>query len=277
MDEDDAVDPATWYADGDGDSFGDAKSTMEACSQPSGYVADATDCDDGNSAVNPAADDYCNGVDDDCDDDVDEDSAVDATTWYPDVDADSYGDSRYGTPSCAALSGYVTDATDCDDLEASVHPGADEYCDGVDNDCEGDIDEDDAVDSTTWCIDSDSDGYGDASTCEVDCYEISGYVADATDCYDSNASAYPGQTSYFSIERGDGSYDYDCDGTETYEFPDCWDGDCSACPNGDFEGGWRYSDVLCTIPPDCGEEECWIETCNDAYYLCPATQVQTCR
>ncbi len=52
------------------------------------------------------------------------------------------------------------------------------------------------------------------------------------DCYDGNANAKPGQTSYFTVNRGDGSYDYDCDsGTETKQYPTA-DYTCTGCTNG---------------------------------------------
>ena len=60
----DAADALTFYRDGDGDSYGDASSTTAACSAPSGYVADATDCDDGNATTYPGADETCDGEDD---------------------------------------------------------------------------------------------------------------------------------------------------------------------------------------------------------------------
>ncbi|MFT4976192.1 MAG: hypothetical protein ACI8S6_002088, partial [Myxococcota bacterium] len=61
------TDALTWYSDDDGDSYGDPDDTTEACSQPSGYVSDDTDCDDTAEEVNPAADEICDGVDADCD------------------------------------------------------------------------------------------------------------------------------------------------------------------------------------------------------------------
>ncbi|MFN0275107.1 MAG: MopE-related protein, partial [Chitinophagales bacterium] len=65
----------TYYADADGDTYGDASSTTSTCtgSAPSGYVSDNTDCNDANAAVNPGATEVCNGIDDDCDGNTDED------------------------------------------------------------------------------------------------------------------------------------------------------------------------------------------------------------
>ncbi|MBI1225950.1 MAG: HYR domain-containing protein, partial [Bacteroidetes bacterium] len=57
----------TWYADADGDSYGDPLVSQVSCSQPTGYVADDTDCDDADFNVNPSATEVCNGVDDNCD------------------------------------------------------------------------------------------------------------------------------------------------------------------------------------------------------------------
>ena len=61
----------TWYADTDGDGFGDLGNTLTACSQPLGYVLDTSDCDDANAAINPSRVEVCNGLDDDCSGDVD--------------------------------------------------------------------------------------------------------------------------------------------------------------------------------------------------------------
>ena len=59
--------------------------------------------------------------------------------------------------------GY-TDDVDCDDNNASVNPSATEYCDGIDNNCDGTIDEDSAADASIFYADSDSDGYGDPAS-----------------------------------------------------------------------------------------------------------------
>jgi hypothetical protein len=133
-----------------------------------------------------------------------------------------YGTSNYGTPGAANSSctsstdldgdGYDDTAfggTDCDDSDAAINPGAVEVCDSVDNDCDGSVDGPLATDATTWYFDSDSDGFGDAGTSRGSCSAPSGYVADDTDCDDTDASVYPGATEIC----GDG-IDQDCSGAD---------------------------------------------------------------
>jgi hypothetical protein len=99
------------------------------------------DCDDGDPAVYPGADEWCNGIDDDCDGETDEYDAVDTTAWYPDEDGDGHGQSSGGLWACEAPSGYGAGSDDCDDEDATTYPGAEEICgDGVENDCDGNAD-----------------------------------------------------------------------------------------------------------------------------------------
>ena len=205
--DEDAVDAGTWYPDADGDGYGDGSNDgITNCEHPSGYIEDYSDCDDTDADVYPGADEYCNGVDDDCDGTVDDDPIADAT-WYFDSDGDGYGDAATTTTGCEAPTGYVDDDTDCDDGDASVHPGADEWCDDVDSDCDGTVDDDDALDASSWYLDSDSDGYGDASTSTTACTQPTGHVSDDTDCDDSDDSINPG-----ADELCDG-LDNNCSGT----------------------------------------------------------------
>ena len=214
VDESDAADAATWYADRDSDGYGDAGNTTPACTQPSGYLADATDCDDAARLVNPGADEICNSIDDDCDgaiDDADSDRLESsATAWYADDDADSYGDLSDVTFACVQPGGTVTDATDCDDTDHDVHPGATEVCNGYDDDCDGRVDDDDpGLDTSTgstFYTDADADGYGDATATTMACLAPSGSVSDATDCDDTTASISPAATEVCN------GVDDDCDG-----------------------------------------------------------------
>ena len=164
-DADAAVDDAgldLWYADTDGDGFGDPAVSIYSCSQPAGFVADDTDSDDANPLVHPAALEMCDGFDNDCDGDVDEDDAVDAGTWYADSDGDTYGDPAASTLACAHPQDHVADDTDCDDTDASVNPSAVEICDdGIDNDCDGLVDLDDEDDCEDVADDDDDDSAGD--------------------------------------------------------------------------------------------------------------------
>ena len=199
----------TWFADSDSDGYGDAADSMlelPECGAPSGYVDSNSDCDDTDATINPGADEYCDGIDSDCSGVADDSYALDATTWYADTDADGYGDATTAVNSCDAGSGHVIDATDCDDTDASINPGADEYCNGIDDDCDGTTDVG-ALDATTWYADTDSDGYGDPSTAVDSCDAGSGHVTDATDCDDTDPSVNPGAS-----EDSCNDIDDDCDG-----------------------------------------------------------------
>ncbi len=202
--DDEIVDLPTWYADGDQDGFGDPDVASMGCEAPSGFVADGTDCDDDDAGISPDSPEYCDdGLDNDCDQSVDEADAIDATTWHLDSDRDGAGDPGVMVRACVAPTGYVADASDCDDTSDAVVPGANEVCDTVDNDCDGEIDEDGATGSTVWYRDADGDGYGDALQTRLACRAPVGYVADGTDCNDADLTINPATIWYFDAD-GDG-------------------------------------------------------------------------
>ncbi len=250
VDEDSAIDATTWYADSDGDGYGDPGVPTQACSQPSDFVADATDCDDGDAAVNPAADELCNGMDDDCDGSVDEDSAIDATTWYADSDGDGYGDPGVPTQACSQPSDFVADATDCDDGDAAVNPAADELCNGMDDDCDGSVDEDSAIDATTWYADDDLDGYGDPGDATTNCGEPSGYTDDASDCDDSDGTVNP------SAAESCNGVDDDCDGSVDEGADDA----VAWYPDADLDG---YGDPAGSPVESCSEPSGYTDDATD--------------
>ena len=198
----------TYYRDTDGDRYGLADTTTEACDLPTGYAAAPGDCDDTSADISPAAAEVCNTLDDDCDGTIDEDDATDAATWYADADADGYGDAAKTTRACTQPAGYVASDDDCDDTDAEVSPAGTEVCGGGDEDCDGLTDDDDPSlsDAVTWYIDYDGDGYGASSFTTAACSAPSGYVATATDCDDTRAGVYPGAAEICNL------LDDDCDG-----------------------------------------------------------------
>ena len=83
---------------------------------------------------------------------------------------------------------------DCNDNDASINPDADEICDGIDNDCDGDIDDDDVsvVTDTPWYLDADGDGFGSAVIVAA-CEPPPGAVSNRDDCDDTDSAVFPGQ------------------------------------------------------------------------------------
>ena len=173
-----------WYEDGDGDGDGVPTSTTRACEQPDGYAATDTDCDDADAGRSSLAVERCDSadVDEDCDglaDEADPD-VTGSGTWYADLDFDGYGDATAAVTATCPPSDVVADASDCDDTDAAVHPGATESCDAAsDLNCDGEV------------------GTGD--------HDGDGSVA-CEDCDDTRADVHPGAT------EAAAGIDDDCDG-----------------------------------------------------------------
>ena len=114
------------------------------------------------------------------------------TTYFADADGDGYGDPEIVIRDCTQPENYVTDNTDCNDSYNTIYPGATELCDGLDNDCDGQID--DNVVYNSYYLDNDGDGYGDPNNIVSGCTAPSGYVSNNTDCNDNDINIYIGAT-----------------------------------------------------------------------------------
>ena len=195
-----------YFADTDGDGYGDPGALRRACSAPPRHVDNYEDCDDTDAAVNPDATEVCDGVDNDCNKWVDgSDPGLDGgDTYYIDHDGDGYGSSGFVRTACSAPSGFADNNDDCNDLDADANPDGVEVCDGADNDCDGTTD---VGLKLTFYADTDGDGAGDASTSVTDCDAPTGYTGNAVDCDDTDPSGSP-----WAHEICDG-IDNDCDGS----------------------------------------------------------------
>jgi hypothetical protein len=280
--DEEAVDALYWYADFDGDLYGNAQSgTVLQCDPPSGYVATPTDCDDTDATINPDGIEICDAkviegvahTDENCDGVADDDdpTVTATTTFYEDRDDDGHGDPATSVEACLQPEGYAALGDDCDDTQTAVHPGSAELCgDGLDNDCDSVIDEpgDDAP--TSWWADSDGDGYGDDGDPfgSLSCDDPGGQASNDDDCDDGDVAVHPGasETWYDDVDSdcaGDDDFDQDADGVEA----ETWGADCDdtnatifpgapeTCANGgddDCDGvsdeckalGWIYGDDL---------------------------------
>lgn len=148
-----------------------------------GYYA-YEDCDDSDATNYPGATEICDGLDNNCDGQIDENIL---TLFYLDNDGDGFGNFNESVEACQAPEDYVPNGNDCDDDDEVSYPSASERCDGVDNDCDGEIDEDVLLE---WFLDEDGDGFGSDYMIEA-CNPTGDYVEITGDCDDDNPDAYP--------------------------------------------------------------------------------------
>ena len=236
----------TYYADNDGDGYGDPNSSIQACTLIAGFTLNNTDCDDADANVNegvaeipnngiddncdgisevqiidadgdgflsdvdcddasanvyPGAQEICDDIDNNCDGQIDEGLSL---TYYPDNDGDGFGNPQESLESCSTIPGYSLNSTDCDDSDSSINPDSNEICDGLDNNCNGDVDEDLVFES--YYIDADLDGFGSGAEI-IDCIQPFEAATIGGDCDDQDPNIYPGAT-----EIPNNDIDENCDG-----------------------------------------------------------------
>ena len=196
---------------------------------------DEVDCGIVNPTIYPGAPEVCNGTDDDCDGQSDEENAEGCAPYYIDIDEDGWGDEDQPT---LCLCGPQADSAykaaqpgDCNDIDASVYPGADEICNGSDDDCDGETDEDGEADTDddgiADCVDLDDDGDG---------------WPDIEDCAPLNPARYPGAPEVCN------GLDDDCDGViDPLNSEGCW----TYWLDGDGDGfGSSLLEPHCSCGPD---------------------------
>ncbi len=172
-----------WQTMPDGDGDGHTKLTLGG-----------DDCNDMDSTVYPGAPELCDRKDNDCDGLVDEGCML----LYRDHDSDGYGvttDFIWGSQPAGEYS--ATQPGDCNDAISGIKPGATELCDGVDNNCDTQIDDGAACPAGQSCI---------GGTCVQTDMDMDGFSPDDGDCDDNDSDTYPG-----APEKCD-ALDNNCDG-----------------------------------------------------------------
>ncbi|MCA9496752.1 MAG: hypothetical protein KC589_07420, partial [Nanoarchaeota archaeon] len=207
---------------------------------PAGYVANSTDCNDNNAAINPGATDIPNNsIDEDC-------NGSDASTVV-----DNDGDGSDNT-------------VDCNDNNNTIYPGATELCDNLDNDCDGQIDEGTSCSQINYYCDKDNDGFIgkiiDGTCNQYNCVPNNCNQNTGNDCNDNNININPNK-----IESCDNdSLDNDCDGQidecscnngikDSDETDIDCGGTCGSCPIG----------KTCSSATDCLSGLCLSGTCSE--------------
>ena len=141
-------------------------------------------------APQPATEVCGDNVDNDCNGLTDEPGAAGCKDWYPDNDKDGYGT---GLPTCTCNDlgqGYSNMGGDCNDLSTSIHPGAVEICNNIDDNCNGVTDESGSKGCTVFFHDLDGDGWGNPndSACLCKSKQTSDWITQGGDCDDTPGS-----------------------------------------------------------------------------------------
>lgn len=228
-DEEGAVGSVLYYYDGDNDKYGQLGSVPRLFCKPTGMYRATVggDCDDNDPNVNPGVKEICNnGRDDNCNGTENDENATGCIKFYKDLDQDFWGTDEFKC-LCYGTGDYTAKNTgDCLDVDPpgypsgtaySVHPGVQEICyDGLDNNCNGTQNDENAIGCKQFYYDFDNDGVGvnanalppGVAWSKCYCTEAPPYRAGAPgDCNDNDPQIGPAMPEIC----GDG-IDNNCDG-----------------------------------------------------------------
>ena len=169
-----------FLVDEDGDGFGSGDPQMGYC--PGVIASEGGDCNDQDATVHPDAIEACDNRDTNCDGFVDNvpPGTPGRMMGWMDLDLDGVGaTAQEGTFVCDTTSGFVDASGDCDDGNPDIHPGASEACNGLDDDCDGDVDE--GMPGNYWYVDDDNDGYGTGEVVLGGCLPMPGQTGNLGD------------------------------------------------------------------------------------------------
>lgn len=184
-----------YYADLDKDTYGDPKDSACLCKASEVHSATvAGDCNDKEPGVSPKGKEICDNIDNNCNNIADEVGAEGCSVFFADLDGDGAGDPAQKACLCGKSAPYTSDnSKDCDDKDAKVFAGQTETCNSIDDNCNAQIDEENATGCSKFWSDNDGDSFGVSGATKCLCAPTKPWSAvKEGDCNDNLSAVYPG-------------------------------------------------------------------------------------